>query len=189
VCLEPEVTGHGTGINTDGLPPLRLIALAVNLTMVAAAERHGELIADLAAEGAALGEAKVVWIAGHTAADQARLLGNEADVLPIAEAARFGERQDGLVDASGRRLLFGLSERLRSCMIPGRFSRAGSWLIGGSPIGWMGSKRRKLGLEDLLDALGVVCAKAVLGAQVAVGPQRRIIGRSDGADFCEQAVT
>ena len=45
--------------------------------MMAAAQRHGELVADLAAERPALREAQVVGVGRLPAADQARLLGND----------------------------------------------------------------------------------------------------------------
>ena len=66
--------------------------------MVAAAQRNGELIADLAAKGAVLGKAQVMGITGRAVADQARLLGHEPNVLLVANAARLGMGQMALVD-------------------------------------------------------------------------------------------
>ena len=68
--------------------------------MVSAAERDGELIADFTTERPALREPQVVRIAGLPSADQAGLLGNETQVVPIADAARLGEGKHGLVDAA-----------------------------------------------------------------------------------------
>ena len=57
--------------------------------MMAAAQRHGELIAHLAAECAVLREAQMMGIEGLTAANQAWLLGHELDVVLVANAARL----------------------------------------------------------------------------------------------------
>ena len=46
--FEPERTGSRTGINAGLFPPCRLVVTAMDLAMMAAAERHNKLIADLA---------------------------------------------------------------------------------------------------------------------------------------------
>ena len=48
--------------------------------MMAATQRHGEFVADLAAKRPILREAKVVGIGGVPAADQTGLLGDEFDM-------------------------------------------------------------------------------------------------------------
>ena len=58
--------------------------------MMAAAERHRELIADLAAERPWLGKAQMVRIGGRATANQTGLLDDEPHVLAIANSARFG---------------------------------------------------------------------------------------------------
>src|SRR5215813_6948080 len=67
--------------------------------MMPAAERDRELIADLAAERAGLGKSEVVGVRGLAAAQQTGLLGDVAQVLPVAIATRGGDREDALVDA------------------------------------------------------------------------------------------
>ena len=81
-----------------------LVADPVQGAVVAAAERHDEFVADLAAERARLGEPQVVRVGGRAAADQAGLLGDEPQVLLVAVALGLGEREHALVDA-GRRLM------------------------------------------------------------------------------------
>ena len=49
-------------INAGVFPPCGFIATAVDLAMMSPAQRHGELIADLAAERAVLCEAKMMGI-------------------------------------------------------------------------------------------------------------------------------
>ena len=69
--------------------------------MVAAAERHGELIAHLSPQRAALGEPQMMGIGGRAAANQARLFGHELDVAFVTKTARLRMRQLALVDAIG----------------------------------------------------------------------------------------
>ena len=87
---EPEHTGSRTGINAGLFPPCRLVATAMDLAMMAAAERHNKLIADLATERPWLGKAKMVRVGGRTTANQAGLLDDEPHVLAVAQSARFG---------------------------------------------------------------------------------------------------
>ena len=78
-------------------PPSGFIAVAMDLAMMAPAQRDRELVAHFASEGPGLGEAQVMRIAWLPSADQARLLGNEPHMVAIANAPRFGARQHGLV--------------------------------------------------------------------------------------------
>ena len=66
--------------------------------MVTATQRHGELVTDLFAERAALGEAEVMGIAGDSSANEAWLLGHVSEVVPITDSARLRERQHAFVD-------------------------------------------------------------------------------------------
>ena len=52
---EPEYTGSCTGINAGLFPPCRLVATAMDLAMMAAAERHDKLIADSATRAPVVG--------------------------------------------------------------------------------------------------------------------------------------
>src|SRR5262249_5826031 len=78
---------------------------AVELAMVQAAERNGELVADLAAERELLGEAHVVWLGGLASANQAGSGGDVLEMLLVAEPPGFRAREDTLVDAGGGALL------------------------------------------------------------------------------------
>ena len=70
--------------------------------MVTAAQRHGELVARLAAKRPGLRKAQVMGIARLAAADQARLPGDEFEMLLVADAPRFGECEGAFVDAIDR---------------------------------------------------------------------------------------
>src|SRR6516164_4090054 len=67
--------------------------------VMSATEGNGELIADLAAERTGLGETEVVRVRGLAAAQQTRLLGDIAQMLPVAIAPWGSDREDALVDA------------------------------------------------------------------------------------------
>ena len=97
-------------------PPRGLIAATVHVAMVAAAERDGELVADLSAQRAALGEAQVMGVTGLPAADQAGLLCDEPEVIAVTNTPRFGEEECGLVDGVATVALPGLALLLdRGC--------------------------------------------------------------------------
>ena len=70
--------------------------------MMDAAERDREFVAGLAAERPRLHEAQMVRVRRLAAADEARLSGDISQVLPVAVAARGGDRENALVDALGR---------------------------------------------------------------------------------------
>jgi hypothetical protein len=58
-----------------------------------------ELIADLATERTRLGESEVVGVRGLATAHETSLLGDIAQVLPVAITPRRSDREDALVDA------------------------------------------------------------------------------------------
>ena len=62
----------------------------MGLAMVTATQRNCEFIADLAAKCSALGEAKMMGVCRPSAADQARMLGDRSDMIPVAHPTRFG---------------------------------------------------------------------------------------------------
>lgn len=73
MALLPKPSGDFQSVDFSLLPPSQFITGLVQLAMVAAAERHGELVADLRADGARLRKAEVVGVAGLPSADEARL--------------------------------------------------------------------------------------------------------------------
>jgi hypothetical protein len=66
----------------------------VELAVVKTAERNGELVADLAAEGELLGKAQVVRLGGLTPADQARSRSDILEVIFIAKPSHFPRGRD-----------------------------------------------------------------------------------------------
>ena len=87
--------------HTNIFPPRCFVAAAMDLTMVPTTQWHREFIAHLAAERWALREAQVVSVRWQAAADQTRLLGNEPDVIAVADSSRLGEGKHALVNSFG----------------------------------------------------------------------------------------
>ena len=81
------------------MPPGGFVAAVVKLAMMGAAERYREVIADLPPKCPRLREADVVSVGGRRAAQQARLRGDVAQVLLVADAQGLAEGQGALVDA------------------------------------------------------------------------------------------
>src|SRR5262249_44703193 len=110
----PELSGDGERVDPGRFPPLWLVARAVKLAMVQAAERNREFVADLAPEGELLGEAHVVRLGRLPPANEAGAGGDVFQVLLVANAPRFRECKDALVDAVGGAFL-----RIRSHPLAG----------------------------------------------------------------------
>ena len=72
-------------IDVDAHPPGDLVTAAMNLIMMHAAKRDGELIAHPAAEGAGLSKAEMVGLAGMTSAREAGLRRYEFEMAFVAE--------------------------------------------------------------------------------------------------------
>ncbi len=99
--LQPKRAGTHTGVDAGLLPPSGFIATAMDLSVMAAAERYGELIAHLAPERAVLREPQVVGIRWSSAANQAGLLGNRFDVVSLPNPARLREGQQTFISHLG----------------------------------------------------------------------------------------
>ena len=99
--FEPQLASLDHRINSYLQPPHWFVAAVMNLAMVTAAQWHGEFIAHFAAERWALRKAHVVGIRWLPATDQARLLGDEPDVIAIADPSRLREGKHALIDGFG----------------------------------------------------------------------------------------
>jgi hypothetical protein len=73
----------------------------MHCAMMPATERDREFIADFAAERARLSKSEVVGIGRLAAAQETSLLGDVAQMPPVAIAAGRCDRKDALVDALG----------------------------------------------------------------------------------------
>src|SRR5689334_11609236 len=94
----PELARDGQRLDARLLPPGDLVARLMQIAVVCAAERHGELIAHLHAQRSRLSKAQVMRVCRLPATDEARLSGDEFEMLLVADALWLGEVQDGFVD-------------------------------------------------------------------------------------------
>jgi hypothetical protein len=94
--LKPQRASNFQRINSEAVPPSCFVTIAVELAMMTAAQRNGELVAHFAGECAALRKAKVVWIGGKS--HEARPACYQPDVIAIAYPSRLRQRQHALVD-------------------------------------------------------------------------------------------
>jgi hypothetical protein len=109
------------------LPPYALIAGAMNLAMVDAAERDHIFIADLPAQRSRLHETEVVGIGVLSPANETRLLSNKPQMLFVAMATRLRNRKTTRVDI-GRRVTLQPLRRMWSWnRCRGRDDSGGCW--------------------------------------------------------------
>ena len=84
MSLLPKMLSGFKRIDFEIFPPLNLIPGLMKLSMVAAAKRHCELIADLKTDGSRLSKPQMMRITRLSSADQARLGRNELQVCLVA---------------------------------------------------------------------------------------------------------
>jgi hypothetical protein len=87
--LQPKRAGLDGRIDSGRPPPIGFISTTVHLAMMAPAQWHRELIADLATERWGLRKAQVVGVRWLPSANQAWLFGNRFDVFAVADPAGF----------------------------------------------------------------------------------------------------
>ena len=130
--------------------------------MMTTAQRHRELVADLAPERTRLRKTQMMRIGGRAATDQAGLLHHEAKVLTVAQPTWLGMVQFAFVDLRPVRL---------------------GWLTWTPPQFSGGPSRAleldKLSLETIFDQLGVGDHKRALGTDHSLGPRGRFFDRTD----------
>ena len=116
--------------------------MTMQLAMMPAAERHGELVADFSAKRPALGKAQVMGVGRFAAADQASLLRDEADMVAIADAPGLRMERSDLSTDLPRGFRFGSGASVFSSP-----ALASTWSRdfepcpdGGSPFGMVDGK-------------------------------------------------
>jgi hypothetical protein len=98
MCFQPKGASGGSRVDAYGGPPSGFVAAAMHLAVMSAAQRHRKFIADLAPKRRCLRKAQVMGIGGTPTADEARMLNNRFDVLPVTNAARLRHCQYAFVD-------------------------------------------------------------------------------------------
>ena len=96
--LLPQSLGDRQGIDFEIPPPSHFIAGLMQLPMMTAAERDGELVADFETERPGLRKAQMMRIGRLPAADQARLRGHEPQVGFVTQPLGLGDGENALVD-------------------------------------------------------------------------------------------
>ena len=124
----PESARGFERVDTGGLPPCALVAGAMDCPVMGAAQRYSEFVAGLTAERPRLGVSKMMWVRWFAAADEACLLSDVTQMVPVAVPARCSNREDAFVDAGG--LITSRTGHLRLVLRP-RPYRCGT-LAGGS---------------------------------------------------------
>ena len=100
--LKPQGSCSNDRLNGHLPPPDGFVAIAVQLAMMAPAQRYRELVADLAPERPALGKAEMMGVTGTTAADETRLVRHVPYMLAVADSAELGQGKHGFIDPRGR---------------------------------------------------------------------------------------
>src|SRR5262245_47768046 len=144
-------------------------------TMMPATEWDREFIADLATERTGLGESEVVGVRWLAAADQTRLLGDTAQMLPVAIAPRGSDREDALVDALRwtRVDAFGDGSHLRCRNLKHRR------IVVRETRSFERWELREPPFKSVLHELGIGCCEAILGGEGLTRPGRGEISRCD----------
>jgi hypothetical protein len=96
--FKPERASSPKWIYPSVLPPRTFTAAPMDLTVMGAADRHGEFVADLAAKCTSLREAEMMRIRRPPTANQARLFHHVSDVVTVTEPPRFREHRHTLID-------------------------------------------------------------------------------------------
>src|SRR5215467_10069159 len=188
----PEPERHWERINLELLPPCGLITGAMKLAVMDPANRDSELVAHSVSKCTRLGKREVMRIRRYAATHKTRLPQYELPVLLIAQADRFAQSTDRPVSRSlfGPRRGFPAGVRVRS-------ASKYEVLVGESkrrpvrrPVrGLAIADRGEPILKPLLDNFGIYRCQGVLGRQISLGPDGRLIRRTDGRQLVEQALT
>ena len=84
----PQPVGNFERLEFEVFPPDHLIAGVVQLPMIAATERNGELVAKFKTDGTGLRKPRATRIAGVPNAHETRLCGRNLEVRPVAHIRR-----------------------------------------------------------------------------------------------------
>jgi len=176
MSLQPQLPRFDHRINSHLQPPHRFVPAAMNFAMVAAAQWHREFVAHIAAECWALCEAHVVGVRRLPAANQTRLLGDEPDVIAVADSSWLGEGKRALVNSFGAPLPSAAEgnarrprlQTLRSCF-PISQSQPRCCLI------VICGERRQPRSKRVLDAASVVYDEFALFGEPLARPGRGVI--------------
>src|SRR5262245_2293117 len=159
----------------------------MKLAVMDPANRDGELVAHSISKRTRLGKREVMRIRWYAAAHKTRLPEDELPVALIAQADGFAQS----TDHPAARSLFGPR---RSFLAGVRVRSASEYeiLVGYSvrrPVrGQTIADRGEPILKPLLDNFGIYRCQGVLGRQISLRPDGRLIRRADSHQLVEQAL-
>jgi hypothetical protein len=93
----PELSRDPQRVDRVLRPPRHFVCTQVEFAVMNAAERHGELVADLAPERGRLGEPKMMRIGRLSPTHEARLRRNERPMIFVTLAPCLAEREIGTI--------------------------------------------------------------------------------------------
>jgi hypothetical protein len=152
----------------------------MGLAMMAPAQRHGELITNLAAQRAVLGEAQMVGVGRPAPTNQASLFTHELDMLLVTKAAWLRMGLLSMPSAAAA------PARLRGCCASLEGDLRGTERVGGDGWPLPSSSVASFGLESIFDLPRVDFSQAVLGAKDPVCPDGGVIRRGDYLELVQK---
>jgi len=93
-ALLPQRSRNSCRIDTLLPPPGLFVAGMMQVAVMRRAERHGELVGDLAAHGVGLGEGQVMGLGAVPDADDAAVADDEIQVVGVAQPLDYCVRPD-----------------------------------------------------------------------------------------------
>ena len=94
----PKSLGNWQGVDVEALPPGHFIASLMQLTMMTAAERNSEFVADFETQGSGLRKPQVMRIGWLSATDEAGLRSHEPQMGFVAKTLGLGDGENALID-------------------------------------------------------------------------------------------
>src|SRR5262249_9563994 len=158
----PKPRRNGQRIDRVDLPPRAFVATAMQLPVVQPAKRDGKAVADLAPHRPLLGKLDVVGIAGAAAAEEAGLIGHEAQMVAVALAHWLTS------DGNFRGAWFGAPSLLRVCIL-------GLATVFHGALANLAEPRRKASFE----CMAIAGRKLVLQRQHPVRPRTQSLAISE----------
>jgi hypothetical protein len=172
--LLPKPESNCKRIDVELGPPRGLVGMSMELAVMDPTNRHGELVTDPTPERASLGEPEVMRIRRYPCAYEARLPGDEFQMVLVANAHRFPERTDcaGALGFAG----YGWRFLVGAPVKPGRRHRCCDRRHIRDLVDGHATNSRQLCLKSLLNNLRIACHQRVLGGKAPMGPGGRVIG-------------
>jgi hypothetical protein len=181
MSLQPKRTGSNSRINASICPPGGFVARTMDLTVMAAAQWHGEFIAGFAPECALLHETQMMRIRWLAATNETGLFGHKPHMIPVANAARLRIEQVRLVDACGPEL----ADRFLCLSSVG--ARRDHRRVSVGPI-WCAFHHREPSLKGFFNLARICGVQRVLRRKNTLSQYRGVFSRLHAFEFADQLI-